>query len=80
MLNKTFHQYSHFDTLSSPDVKQALNKIHDNFAIVPIDKATGIVALICKRFSATVSVKELGLGGGNSTNTYRFENNSSCEI
>ena len=78
-LNNTFHQHNHFDTLSSPNVKQALLKIHEKFVVVPIDKATGNVSLICKRFYASVIVKELGLGNGNSTNTYKFENNFSCD-
>ena len=45
--------------------------------MVPIDKATGNVAIICKRFYASMIVKELGLGEGNSTNTYMFDNNFS---
>ena len=42
------------DCLSSPDVKNALDNIHKDFVVVPIDKATGNIALICKIFDASV--------------------------
>ena len=35
--------------------------IHKDFAVVPIDKATGNIALVCKRFYASVITRELGL-------------------
>ena len=38
----------HMDCLSSLDVKNALDNIHKNFVVVPIDKATGNIALVCK--------------------------------
>ena len=34
----------HRDCLSSPDVKNALDNIHKDFAVVPIGKATGNIA------------------------------------
>ena len=43
--------------------------------VVPIDKATGNIALICKCFYASVIAKELGLGNNNSTKTYNSINN-----
>ena len=41
-------------------------------------KATGNIALICKRFYASVIAKELGLGN-NTTDTYNSINNSSTD-
>jgi len=41
--------------------KDALSDVQYNFVIVPIDNATGNVALVCKRFYASVLVEELGL-------------------
>ena len=55
------------DCLSSPDV----NNIHKDFVVVPIDKATGNIALICKRFYASVVTRELGLNNNSSTDTYK---------
>ena len=57
--------------LSSPDVKNTLDNIHKDFVIVPIDKATGNIALVCKGFYASVITRELGLNNTSSTNTYK---------
>lgn len=56
--------------LSSPEIKSALEKIQENFIIVPIDKAAGNISIICKRFYAMILVKELGLNANNPTETY----------
>ena len=58
------------DCLSSPDVKNALDKIHEDFVVVPIDKAIGNIALVCKRFYASVITRELWMNNNPSTNTY----------
>ena len=47
--------------------------------VVPIDKATGNIALICKRFYASVIAKELGLGNNNTTDTYNSITNTSTD-
>ena len=60
----------HRDCLSSPDVKNALDNIHKNFVVVPIDKATGNIAVFSRRFYASVITGELGLNNNSSTNTY----------
>ena len=75
MLNNTLHKYNHLDSLSSPDIRAALDNIHKDFVVVPIDKATGNIALICKRFYASVIAEELGLGNNNSTKTCNSINN-----
>ena len=49
--------------------KKCIKELHDRFVIAPIDKATGNVAFICKRFYASVLVNELGLAG-QSSGTY----------
>ena len=38
-----------------------MSNIHKDFVVVPIDKVTGIIALVCKRCYASVIVKELGI-------------------
>ena len=58
------------DCLSSPDVINALGNIHKDFVVVPIDKATGNIALACKRFYTSVITRELGLNNNSSTDTY----------
>ena len=57
------------DCLSSPDVRNALDNIHTGFVVVPIDKAGGNIALVCKTFYASVITRELGLNNNSSTDT-----------
>ena len=49
----------------------ALDNIHKDFVVVPIDKPTGNIALVCKRFYAYVISRELGLNNNSSTDTYK---------
>ena len=56
------------DCLSSPDVKNALDIIRKDFVVVRIDKATGNIDLVCKRFYASVINKELGLNNNSNSN------------
>ena len=59
-LTNKLYTNKHRQCLSSPDVKNALDKIHKDFVVVPIDKTTGNIALICKRFYASVITREFG--------------------
>ena len=61
----------HRDYLSSLDIKNTLDNIHKTFVVVPIDKATGNIVLVCKRFYASVITRELGLNNNSSTDTYK---------
>ena len=56
--------------VSSPDVKNAFDNVHKDFVVVSIDKATGNIVLVCKRFYASVITRELGLNNNSSTDTY----------
>ena len=70
-LTNKLHTNKHSDCLSSPDVKNAVDNIHKEFVVVPIDKATGNVILVCKRFYVSVITRELGLNNNLSTDTYK---------
>ena len=70
-LKQTLITNKYYNSILSPHVKIELDKIHNDFVVVPIDKATGNIALICKRFYAYVIVKELGLMNSNANNTYK---------
>ena len=48
----------------------SLIEFKERFVIVPIDKASGNVAFICKRFYAKVLLEELGLLGQSGSSTY----------
>ena len=58
------------DCLPTSDVKNSLDNVHEDFVVVPIDKATGNIDLVCKRFYASVITRELGLNNSSSTDTY----------
>ena len=53
MANK-FYTNKNRDRLSSPDWKYASDNISKDLLLVPIDKATGSIALVSKRFYGTV--------------------------
>ena len=69
--------------LKKVDVQIALKELQNKYVICPIDKATGNIALICKRFYALVLSKELGLtntNGVNVDNTYEINNSNPLEV
>ena len=51
--------------LSDPDVKDTLRKLHDDFVLVPADKAANNVIVVCKKYYIKTLIKELGI---NTTN------------
>ena len=58
-----------------------LEELKQRFVIVPIDKASGNIAFICKRFYAKVLLDELGLVGQLGSSTYEsLENKNVDEI
>ena len=81
-LNNRILPFTSQQVLKDPEVKKALSDLHRNFIIAPIDKATGNISFICKRYYASVLVKELGIEISNHSNdigTYILEDNISCE-
>ena len=50
-------------SLHSQDVKAALAELHDKFVIVPIDKASNNIAIVCKRFYIQKLLNEVGVPG-----------------
>ena len=69
-LTNKLYTNKYMGCLSSPDVKNALDNIHKDFAVVRLHKATANIALVCKRFYASVITRELGLNNNSSTDTY----------
>ena len=57
--------------LRDPDVSNYLTDLHSKFVLVPIDKASNNVAIICKRFYIEKLLSEVGLLG-NPNNTYQI--------
>ena len=50
--------------------KNTTDNINKDLVVVPIDKATGNIALVCKRFYASLVTRELGLNNNSSTDSY----------
>ena len=48
-------------TLYDDEVKKCLEELHKNFVIVPIDKASNNIAIICKIFYISKILDELGI-------------------
>ena len=59
-------------------VKETLNELHEKYVITPVDKASGNVAIICKRFYAQVLLEELNINATNE-NTYEKVTNKTEE-
>ena len=56
---KPHHQVR--NTLDSPEVKKCLEKLQRDFVFVPTDKASGNIAVVCKKFYIEQSMRELGI-------------------
>ena len=59
------------EVLRNPGCEKSLEELHRKFVIVPIDKASGNVGFVCKRFYAEVLLKELGLKESSGSATYQ---------
>ena len=59
------------EILKDRECLNSLKDLKERFVITPIDKASGNVALICKRFYAEVLIKELGLDALSKSETYQ---------
>ena len=59
--------------LRDDDVLEYLAELHNNFVIVPIDKADNNISIICKRFYVTRLLKEIG-ALGDLDPTYEIQN------
>ena len=54
-----------------PIISRCTKWLRKDFVVVPIDKATGNIPLVCKRFYASVITRELWLNNNSSTDTYK---------
>ena len=51
--------------LNDPDVQDTLRRLHDDFVLVPADKAANNMIVVCKMYYIETLIKELGI---NTTN------------
>ena len=68
--------------LNDPDVKDTLRRLHDDFVLVPADKAANNVIIVCKWYYIETLIKELGINTTNISpnSTYTPSTDSSDEI
>ena len=66
-------------SLQDEEVQTALKDLHDKFVVVPIDKASNNVAIICKRFYIQKLLDEVGVPGDSSP-TYKLSNQNPADI
>ena len=80
-LSKTFKPCNVNEVLKDKTALSDLRALQEKYVIVPVDKAMGNLALICKRHYASVLVKELGLTDNNPSLTYtKVENSTSSDV
>ena len=60
-LNQRISCGTYFKILNDPDVKDILRRLHDDFLLVPADKAANNVILVCKKYYFETLIKELGI-------------------
>ena len=53
--------------LNDPDLKDTLERLHDDFVLVPADKAANNVIAVCKKYYIETLIKELGINTTNYT-------------
>ena len=63
-----------------PDVVRELSRLHENFVIVPADKASNNYTFVCKRHYVDIWIEELGLHSVPGNPTYRLTDFSASEV
>ena len=63
-----------------PDVVHELSRPHENFVIVPADKASNNYTFVCKKHYADILIEELGLHSLPGNPTYNLTDFSASEV
>ena len=70
----------HKSAFLDPDVKITLKDLHDRFVVVPADKASNNMILVCKQYYISCLQKELGLLDNQGNPTYSLSGFSKDDI
>ena len=70
----------HESIFSDPDVVTELSRFHENFVIVPADKASNNYTFVCKRYYVDILIEELGLHLLPGNPTYNLTDFSASEV
>ena len=63
-----------------PDVVRELSRLHENFVIVPADKASNNYTFVCKRHYVDILIEQLGLHSLPGNPTYNLTDFSASEV
>ena len=63
-----------------PDVVHELSRLHENFVIVPADKASNNYTFVCKKHYVDILIEELGLHSLPGNPTYGLTDFSASEV
>ena len=63
-----------------PEVVRELSRLHENFVIVPADKASNNYTFVCKKYYASILIEELGLNSLPGNPTYNLTDFSASEV
>ena len=75
------HCHTRYGSIFSyPDVVRELSRLHENFVIVPTDKASNNYTFICKRHYVSILTEELGLNSLPGNPTYNLTDFSASEV
>ena len=70
----------HEPILSYPDVVGELSLLHENYVIVPADKASNNYIFVCKRYNVSILTEKLGLNSLPGNPTYNLTDFSASEV
>ena len=70
----------HESIFGDPDVATELSRLHENFVIVPADKASNNYTFVCKRYYVDILIEELGLHLLPGNPTYNLTDFSASEV
>ena len=65
---------------SDPGVARELSRLHENFVILPADKASNNYTFVCKRHYVDILIEELGFHSLHGSPTYNLTDFSASEV
>ena len=70
----------HESIFCDPDVVRELSRLHENFVIVPADKASNNYTFVCRKYYVSILIEELGLNSLPGNPTYNLTDFSASEV
>ena len=70
----------HESIFCDPEVVRELSRLHENFVIVPADKASNSYTFVCKKYYINILIEERGLNSLPEDPTYNLTDFSASEV